>query len=522
MSLSARTWKKYPEFENLLKASGYKRPTLLQELVLPPILDKRDVIVESGLHPGKTLSIVTSVILKNVTCGVGISVLILTKAPEQAQKLFRTFSHALRPFLAGCSVISIGFSDLIKKESRQLSEKPEIVISTPSRLIDHIRRDNIDLSSVEQVFIDEEEEYEQAFENDLCFIFSKLRGSLQIVRFSFARETKYGNIDKLMKRPVTIQERDFSHGHGAIQYTYLTGAKLDKLLFRLILSLDFECVIVVDPLGLGKKLLSALQSMRLEGIQLPRETNPSRIEKAIDCAGSEHLDVIITVPDTLPFINLEGISHIIFYGEPTGELVMSKVVNVAQVGQTSLECIMLTTPQNEAQFLSKQEQQNVKIEKKDMPTDENVIKATVKRLFKKSEASGKLEDFASLEKNVRKAVPFGRRAFFISYLLQENLRASLTKDLEFVTLFLNIGHTRGAAAKEISSLFQSKLSLDKSMIKDIRVFDNYSFVEIVKDVAESAIKDLNNTDYKGKKLIVNFSRQKAERRDFAPRRGRRP
>lgn len=521
MSLLTGAWKKYPEFENIIKQAGYRKPTRLQELVLPPILEKRDVLVESGLHPGKTLSIVTSVILRGIR-GPGISVLVLTKERDQGQKLFRMFTGMLGSFLQGSAVVSIGFSDLIKKEARQLSEGPDIVIGTPSRLIDHIRRNNVDLAGVDIVFIDEDEEYDPAFENDLCFIFSKLKGIPQIVRFSFARECKYSNIEKMMKRPVVIQEKDFSQNHGTIQYAYLVADNLEKLFFKVLLSLDFDCVIVVvDSAAFGKKLLSALKDVRLEGMLLQKETKQTRIEKAIDCAANEHLDVVITIPETLPHINLEGISHVVFYGEPSGDEPIVKYVNPAQLAETTIQCILLTITKNETEFLAKQERHNVKMEKKEIPSDESVIKGTIERLFRKSEAAGKAVDINQYEKTVRKVIPFGKRTAFISYLLKQNLQMTLAKELEFVTLFLNVGRLKGASAREIAALFESRLSLDKSMIKAVRLFDNYCFVEIAKDYADAAIKGMHDCDYKGKKLIVNYSRQKPERRDFDPRRRRR-
>ena len=56
------------------------------------------------------------------------------------------------------------------------------------------------------------------------------------------------------------------------------------------------------------------------------------------------------------------------------------------------------------------------------------------------------------------------------------------------------------------------------MIKEVRVFDNYSFVDIAKEYADAAISTLSQIDYKGRKLIVNHSRKKTERRDFGNRR----
>ena len=83
--------------------------------------------------------------------------LVLTQKIEQAQKCIKYAKRLQKEKSSVSFAVSIGFSDLIKKEARQLEGNPTVVISTPHRLIDHIRRGNIDLSTVEAVFIDEEE-----------------------------------------------------------------------------------------------------------------------------------------------------------------------------------------------------------------------------------------------------------------------------------------------------------------------------------------------------------------------------
>ena len=163
----------------------------------------------------------------------------------------------------------------------------------------------------------------------------------------------------------------------------------------------------------------------------------------------------------------------------------------------------------------------MKVEKKEIPANDQIIGQTVQRLVARSNVIGSKEEFEQYKKAVAKAVPFGKRTRVISCLLMESMQKILKKEIEFVTLFCNIGHSRGVSAKDIITLFITKLSIDKSLIRDVRIFDNYSFIEIAKDYADSAITAFANADYKGKKIIVNYSRKKTEKREFGTRRNKR-
>src|SRR4030042_51892 len=178
----------------MFEEAGFRKPTLLQQLILPAILEGRDVDAESGIHPGKTLAISVALLLTLNKNKPGIKAVVLTKDREQAQKIFRALNQTLAAFNQGAVTVIIGFSDLIKKEARQLLEQPDFVVGTPSRLIDHIRRANVDLGMGERVFLDEDEVFETEFESDICFILSKIRESVQIVRFTFARASVYHNL----------------------------------------------------------------------------------------------------------------------------------------------------------------------------------------------------------------------------------------------------------------------------------------------------------------------------------------
>jgi hypothetical protein len=80
----------------------------------------------------------------------------------------------------------------------------------------------------------------------------------------------------------------------------------------------------------------------------------------------------------------------------------------------------------------------------------------------------------------------------------------------FTRLFISVGKSRGVFAKDLAALFSSTLQVDRSRIGDIRVLDNYSFLEIDSALAEKAIAALSGSELKGKQISVNYARKKED------------
>lgn len=81
------------------------------------------------------------------------------------------------------------------------------------------------------------------------------------------------------------------------------------------------------------------------------------------------------------------------------------------------------------------------------------------------------------------------------------------------TVFVGIGRSRGVFPRDIISLIIQNASVERERIGDIRVLDNYSFVQVYTEDAQKVIDSLNGCEYRGRKLNVSFSRKKDDGED---------
>ncbi len=109
------------------------------------------------------------------------------------------------------------------------------------------------------------------------------------------------------------------------------------------------------------------------------------------------------------------------------------------------------------------------------------------------------------------------RAYFNAYLLRRLDRGNVparrsapefVENADTTTLFVSVGKNRKVYPKDIIALFAENDAVDASNFGQIKVLDNYSFVDVDRDVAETVIGAFDGIEYRGRKLTVNHARKK--------------
>ncbi|MBN1522904.1 MAG: DEAD/DEAH box helicase [Spirochaetales bacterium] len=509
------------EVMRILGEAGFQKPTHLQELVLPPILDGKDVFVESGSLRGKTLTMIIPMVLRFKHDQKTIRGLVLTNKIEQAQKYVKFAKRLQREKSNSLFAAAIGFSDLIKKEARQLEENPTICVSTPHRLIDHIRRGNVDLSHVEMVFLDEDEIRGEEFVNDIFFIFSKLSRQFQTVRYVYPGQEGEDQLASLIRRQVVIQKKEFEKNKTSAGHAYYIAENRNMLVQHLIFSLHAEAPVIVAANEEEANILSKeLKSAYLKGHAIDSKTNVEKTHKLFELLSMQLIDYIVINTSQWEKIRGKNVSHIIFHQVPRTEQEYMALCHPDIAGIELREIISVISKDAEPMFKEMIQRGKIVMEERANPQEHEAVIAAAKKMKEKMIDYIDQDEFKKTVKALKKAIPFGQRTLFASYLFFETAQRLLSRKAKFTTLFVNVGRTRDISAEEIKKHFCSKLNISPAQIKDVRMFDNYSFVEIDDEVAKKAIDTLSNTEFKGKSIAVSFSRKKPERRNFGPRRSR--
>ncbi len=385
----------------MLAKAGFKRPTPLQRRILPLILAHRDVAVEAPPGAGKTVAMVAAVLLLYRKSGTGAVAILLVPDADALRKVQRQWRTFTRAAASPLNLAMLGIEEGVRREARLLEARPEAIVATPQRLIDHIRQNNVDLSAVRFVCIDAPPEAPD-FHRDVEFILSKCPSDRQIAAFLPASD-----------------DSGVAHLGGGRQ----------------------QVILKAEDWAEAQVETAPEEVRRVDGSGTRRRTPPR----------SDGRDGVS-----------KGTS-----GEARGD---SRSAPPESSG-----------------------------------TNEQSLAATIKgHLERMGQADA--SQMRRLTSILRRSVPLRLRGAFAAYLLRELTGGTPVGDDRLARLFINAGRNRRIFPNDIYDLFISQLNIQRSDFGEVRVLDNYSFVEIQARFADRAIAELTGKELRGRKLTVNFAR----------------
>lgn len=198
---------------NIKKFSSKRRRkelSNLQQAIYPHIVKGRDFVVETGPETAHHVELLLPPLIRVRFDRPGVKALIITREPADIKATAELLSVAIDGRSAKrrsdqLDVVELGTSNATRKEASLIASNPHVIIGGTERVIDHIRRDNLDLSKVEVCVIDEPSaETAGSFNADLHYIFSKFTGYPQTSVFTATQHEGIGEVVPLLRRPSTI------------------------------------------------------------------------------------------------------------------------------------------------------------------------------------------------------------------------------------------------------------------------------------------------------------------------------
>jgi hypothetical protein len=148
--------------------------------------------------------------------------------------------------------------------------------------------------------------------------------------------------------------------------------------------------------------------------------------------------------------------------------------------------------------------------------NEEAVREHVEEIIRRIHEDENPEELNAYRKLVRKHVPFFTRGYFAAWLLKYGVsggtipkggRGDRSRN-GFTSLFVGIGKNRRVFPRDLIQLFSGIDGVSSDDIGEIKILDNYSFVEINPSKANGIIDELNGKDFRGRRLNVNFARKK--------------
>ncbi|HEX6534083.1 MAG TPA: DEAD/DEAH box helicase [Gemmatimonadaceae bacterium] len=197
-----------PPLLDALAALGYEEPTPIQREAIPPLLEGRDLLGQAATGTGKTASFALP-LLQRTHDGAsrpgGPSALVLVPTRELAIQVAEAVHRYGRGY--GVRVLPVYGGQAIGQQLRVLSRGVDVVVATPGRALDHIRRGSLDLATVRVVVLDEADEMlDMGFAEDLEAILDATPAERQTALFSATLPPRIAHLaQRYLRDPVQVR-----------------------------------------------------------------------------------------------------------------------------------------------------------------------------------------------------------------------------------------------------------------------------------------------------------------------------
>lgn len=332
------------EINHTLKSLGLVAPTSIQERTIPSVLEGKDVIAKAQTGTGKTLAFVLPILEKIDVHKSDVQALILTPTRELAQQISKEIKRMIEN-VEGINVLAVYGGQDVEHQLKKLKSARHIVVATPGRLLDHIRRETIDLSTIEMLVLDEADQMlHMGFLPEVDAIIHETPSSRQTMLFSATIPTEIRTLaKKYMVEPEFIEVKAKKVTVEEIKQVVIetTDRRKQATLLHLIQEQrPFLAIIFCRTKIRAKKLHEALIANGYESDELHGDLTQAKREKAMKRFRDAKTQFLVATDVAARGLDVEGVTHVFNYDIPHD--VESYVHRIGRTGRAGGDGVAFT------------------------------------------------------------------------------------------------------------------------------------------------------------------------------------
>ncbi|MGD6793984.1 DEAD/DEAH box helicase [Metabacillus indicus] len=303
-----------------LKRQGISAPTPIQEKTIPAALEGSDLIAKAQTGTGKTLAFVLPILEKIEVGRNELQALILAPTRELAIQITAEIKK-LTDRLGGFGILAVYGGQDVERQIKKLGRGIHIAVATPGRILDHIRRETIDLSGVSMLVIDEADQMLLAgFHKDIEDIVSQTFHSRQTMLFSATITPKVKELSrKYMSNPkeITVQEKKVTVEKINQLVIETNDRAKQAALFRFLDEQQpFLAIIFCRTKVRAGRLIDAMKARKYEAEELHGDLSQAKREKVMKLFREAKIQYLVATDVAARGIDVEGITHVYNYDMP--------------------------------------------------------------------------------------------------------------------------------------------------------------------------------------------------------------
>jgi ATP-dependent RNA helicase DeaD len=542
-----------------LKDVGYETPSPIQAQVIPQVLSGRDVVGQAQTGTGKTaafaLPLLSRINLKNMTP----QVLVLTPTRELAIQVAEAFQR-YAAHMKGFHVLPVYGGQEYGVQLRQLKRGVHVVVGTPGRVMDHMRRGTLKLDNIICLVLDEGDEMlRMGFIDDIEWILQQSPSEHQVALFSATMPDPIRKIArKYLHEPehITIKVRTTTAETINQKYLLVNANQKLEALTRILEATSYNGILVfvrtkIETVELAEKL----EARGYNCAALNGDITQKMREQTVNKLKSGKLDILVATDVAARGLDVERISHVINYDIPNDtEAYVHRIGRTGRAGRAG-EAILFVTPRERHMLQAIERATRQKIETINLPTTESINKERIGRFKQRIRETLDSEDvglFSNIVEQFQKetGLPPLKIAAALAKLLQGDVPLLLDKDIrvghverkkdrhdrqdrkerfsgdrktdyrhkkdkqyaekktrqgpaeDMERYRIEVGSSHDVKAGNIVGAIANEAGLDSRYIQHVTIHDTYSTVDLPTGMPKDVFRDLKKTWVAGRQLNI--------------------
>ncbi len=502
--------------EPLLRAvddAGYESPSPIQQRVIPLLLEGRDVIGQAQTGTGKTAAFILPILQQIDLSRAQVQALVLAPTRELAIQVSEaTYTYARH--LGGLRVAPIYGGQSIEKQIGRLRKGLHIVVGTPGRVMDHLRRGALDLSALRFVVLDEADEMlRMGFLEDVTWILSQAPQQVQKALFSATMPQPIRRVaDQHLRDPITVETAHKTLTVPAAEQRFMVVAESQKLdaLTRILETEVIEGALVFVRTRLGAADLAEKLDARGYAVRaLHGDMNQAQREAVMRQMRQRQIETVVATDVAARGLDVEHISHVINYDIPyDSEAYVHRIGRTARAGRSGA-AILFVTPRQKRLLHEIERYTGQRMQPMKLPTEADVAARRV-ALFKESilntlqERAGELPLYLELVEALveESGCDVAEVAAASAYLAHEGKPLVVPVEPEpdavpqpeegMVRLFIDAGRENGVRPADIVGAIANEAGIPGKAIGAIDIFDRFTYVELPAQYRDQVLQRMSD------------------------------
>lgn len=387
MSSNEQTFRELGLAEPLLRALdelGYEKPTPIQAASIDPLMAGKDILGQAQTGTGKTGAFALP-LLNSIDPNTNApQILVLAPTRELAVQVAEAFGSYAK-FMRGLHVLPIYGGQSMHQQLNALRRGPQIIVGTPGRVMDHMRRGTLKLETLKAMVLDEADEMlKMGFIDDIEWILEHTPKQRQLALFSATMPEQIKRVaNKYLAEPVHVKIAATTTTVETIEQRFVQVSQHNKL-EALVRVLEVEktegIIIFVRTRNSCVELAEKLEARGYASSPLHGDMNQQARERAVDQLKRGKLDIIIATDVAARGLDVERIGHVVNYDIPYDtEAYVHRIGRTGRAGRTGM-AILFVTHREMRMLRTIERATKSRISPMDVPSPETVTERRLSRL----------------------------------------------------------------------------------------------------------------------------------------------